>query len=41
LKEHAIAAKLLGEAPTTQVVMLIDEIEGHLHPKWQRTEPPG
>lgn len=25
-----------GEEPTTRVVMLFDEIESHLHPKWQR-----
>ncbi|HXQ36633.1 MAG TPA: ATP-binding protein [Anaerolineales bacterium] len=35
--EHSIAAKLLGERPTSQVVLLFDEIESHLHPKWQRS----
>lgn len=35
--EHAIAARLLGEEPTSQVVMLFDEIESHLHPRWQRS----
>ncbi len=34
--EHAIAAKLLGEERTKQVIILFDEIESHLHPKWQR-----
>ncbi len=29
--------QLLGERPTSQVVMLIDEVESHLHPRWQRT----
>lgn len=35
--EHARAAELLGEASTRQVVLLFDEIESHLHPRWQRT----
>lgn len=35
--EHAQACKLLGESPTRQVVFLVDEIEAHLHPRWQRS----
>lgn len=35
--EHVRAAELLGEERTRQVVMLFDEIESHLHPRWQRT----
>jgi hypothetical protein len=35
--EHRRAAQQLGEAPTTQVVLLFDEVESHLHPRWQRT----
>ena len=35
--EHVIAARLLGEHATNQVVMLFDEIESHLHPRWQRS----
>lgn len=35
-EEHLKAAKLIGEKPTPQVTFLIDEIECHLHPKWQR-----
>lgn len=35
--EHVRAAEQLGEELTTQVVMLFDEIESHLHPRWQRT----
>jgi hypothetical protein len=35
-EEHLQAAKLLGEQPTRQVVLLIDEVESHLHPRWQR-----
>lgn len=34
-EEHLKAAKILGERPTRQVVFLIDEIESHLHPRWQ------
>lgn len=36
-REHGIAAQRLGEARTSRVIMLIDEIEAHLHPKWQRS----
>ncbi|MCW8197907.1 ATP-binding protein [Verminephrobacter aporrectodeae subsp. tuberculatae] len=35
-EEHQQAAKLLSEVPTKQIVFLIDEVESHLHPKWQR-----
>lgn len=35
-EEHQKAAKLLGERPTSQAVFLIDEVESHLHPQWQR-----
>lgn len=35
-EEHQKAAKLLGEPTTNQVVFLIDEVESHLHPSWQR-----
>ncbi|MEM9459023.1 MAG: AAA family ATPase [Myxococcota bacterium] len=35
--EHLQAAHLSGTAPTSQIVLLIDEVEAHLHPKWQRT----
>lgn len=35
-EEHCQAAKLLDEAPTRQVVLLMDELESHLHPHWQR-----
>lgn len=33
--EHLRAVQLLGEAPTQQLVLLIDELESHLHPRWQ------
>lgn len=35
--EHVRAAAQLGEERTGQVVLLFDEIESHLHPRWQRT----
>jgi hypothetical protein len=37
VSEHRIAARRLGESPTAQVVLLIDELESHLHPRWQRS----
>lgn len=36
-EEHERAARRVGREPTRQVVLLVDEIEAHLHPKWQRT----
>lgn len=36
-QEHVRAAALLDEKPTSQVTFLIDELESHLHPRWQRT----
>jgi hypothetical protein len=35
--EHRLAAAQLGEESTHQVVMLVDEVENHLHPRWQRS----
>lgn len=35
--EHRIASELRGDEPSRQVVMLFDEIESHLHPRWQRS----
>lgn len=39
-REHLVASKLLGQAPSSRVVMLFDEIEAHLHPRWQRAVVP-
>lgn len=36
-EEHKQAAKQLHENPANQIVFLIDEIESHLHPNWQKT----
>ena len=35
-EEHKKAAKLLDEPVTKQITFLVDEIEAHLHPSWQR-----
>jgi hypothetical protein len=35
--EHIQAAELRHEEPTDRIILLIDEIESHLHPRWQRT----
>ena len=35
--EHRLAAQQLGESPAAQVILLIDELESHLHPRWQRS----
>ena len=39
-KEHLVACELLGEETTPQITFLFDEVEAHLHPKWQRTVIP-
>ena len=36
-KEHRLVAARLGERTTGSVIMLFDEVESHLHPRWQRT----
>lgn len=35
--EHLQASKLKNRDPVKQIILLIDEIESHLHPKWQRS----
>ena len=39
-EEHNQAARQLGEPATRQIIFLIDEIESHLHPSWQRSIVP-
>ena len=39
-REHVIAAAQLGEPPSSRVVLIFDEIEAHLHPRWQRAIVP-
>ncbi len=35
--EHIQASRLRDQDPTDCIVVLLDEVELHLHPKWQRT----
>jgi hypothetical protein len=35
-QEHLAACQLLGGAPTREVIFLIDEVDAHLYPQWQR-----
>ena len=35
-QRHVESAKIRGEKASREIVFLIDEIEGHLHPQWQR-----
>ncbi|HUX39660.1 MAG TPA: ATP-binding protein [Rectinemataceae bacterium] len=36
-EEHLAAGDVLGEKPANQITFLMDEIEAHLHPRWQRS----
>ncbi|MXZ82951.1 MAG: AAA family ATPase [Synechococcus sp. SB0666_bin_14] len=35
-QEHQRASELLAKPPSRQMIFLIDEVEAHLHPSWQR-----
>jgi hypothetical protein len=35
-QEHVAAAEVRGDSPAREIIFLIDEIEAHLHPQWQR-----
>jgi hypothetical protein len=35
-QEHIAAAEVRGDDPAREIIFLIDEIEAHLHPQWQR-----
>jgi hypothetical protein len=35
-QEHCKASEFLGKQPTKQMIFLVDEVEAHLHPTWQR-----
>ncbi len=38
--EHIIAANLARTEPQRRIVVLVDEMEAHLHPRWQRAVLP-
>jgi len=38
--EHIDACRLTGTPPTKELLLLFDEVECHLHPKWQRVVLP-
>jgi predicted ATPase len=38
--EHRIYSALAKKAPQDKIVILVDEMEAHLHPKWQRVVLP-
>lgn len=38
--EHRKAAEVLQQAPLRQLALIIDEVEAHLHPRWQRSVLP-
>lgn len=35
-REHLAVSRLAGRATTKRMLVIIDEVESHLHPKWQR-----
>lgn len=35
-QEHELAAQRLGRQPLHRMMVIVDELEAHLHPKWQR-----
>lgn len=38
--EHIEASRLLKQEPVSELVFLMDEVENHLHPEWQRRITP-
>jgi hypothetical protein len=38
--EHVVSAELAKTSPQNRMVILVDEIEAHLHPRWQRAVLP-
>ena len=35
-QEHLLAAQQVGASPLRRMMVIVDELEAHLHPKWQR-----
>ena len=35
-QEHELAAQSFGRPPLRRMMVIVDELEAHLHPKWQR-----
>lgn len=35
-REHELAAQGLGRSPLHRMMVVVDELEAHLHPRWQR-----
>lgn len=35
-REHELAAQQLGRTPLHRMMVIVDELEAHLHPRWQR-----
>lgn len=35
-QEHLLAAQHIGTPPLRRMMVIVDELEAHLHPKWQR-----
>ncbi len=35
--EHKYAAKTMGKGTSKELIVIVDELESHLHPKWQRS----
>lgn len=40
LSEHEAESSRIGKGATNQIILLVDELETHLHPRWQRTVLP-
>ncbi len=40
-QEHLLESQQTGTAPQRKMVIVVDELEAHLHPKWQRLVLPG
>ena len=40
-QEHLLASQQAGTDPQRKMVIVVDELEAHLHPKWQRLVLPG